>query len=56
MSIVCSKDIENIWKVGSVADEFQDGCEFFLLKAVNIVDGDDDGAIDILEGGLDSVV
>ena len=56
MGIVGSEDIENVGEIGGVADEFQDSGEFFLLKAIDIVDCDDDGAVDLLEGGLDAVV
>lgn len=48
MGVVGSDNIENVGEIGGVANEFKNGSELFFLQSVNIVDGDDDGAIDML--------
>ena len=56
MGVVGSQYVEDVWKVGSVAYEFQNGNKLLFVKAVNIVDGDDDRVLDFLQFGLDVVM
>lgn len=48
MGILGSNNIEYVWEIGGVANEFKNGDEFLFLQSINIVDGDDDGAVDML--------
>lgn len=50
MGIVGCYNIEDVGEVGGVANEFENGCKFFSLKTVNVVNGDNNWAIDMLEG------
>ena len=49
MSIICGNNIENIWEICCISNEFHDSGEFFFLKAVNVIDCNNNRAANLTE-------
>lgn len=56
VGVLGSYNIKYVGEISCVADKLQDSRKFFFLQSVNVIDGDDDGTVNLLESAFDTVV